>query len=67
VSFEFDEEWLKNAVQIEDEANCNIQAGLDLGQNLDIYISEAKSYINCKKLTVVLEESLVIMHRKGFS
>jgi hypothetical protein len=58
MSFEFDEKWLKNAIQIEDEANCDIQAGLDLGQNADTYISEAKSYINYEKLMVILEESL---------
>lgn len=58
MSFEFDEKWLKNAIQIEDEANCDFQAGLDLGQNADTYISEAKSYINYEKLLVILRESL---------
>jgi hypothetical protein len=58
VNFEFDEKWLKNAIQIEDEANCDIQAGLDLAQKADTYISEAKSYINYEKLMVILEESL---------
>jgi hypothetical protein len=58
MSFEFDEKWLKNAVQIEDEANCDVQAGLDFGQNADTYISEAKSYINYQKLMAILAESL---------
>jgi hypothetical protein len=58
MSFKFDEEWLKNAVQIEDEADCDIQAGLDLGQNSDTYISNAKSYINYEKLMIILKESL---------
>jgi hypothetical protein len=58
MSFKFDEEWLKKAVQIEDEADCDIQAGLDLGQNSDTYISNAKSYIDYEKLMIILKESL---------
>lgn len=58
MNFKFDEKWLKNAVQIEDEANCDIQAGLDFGQNADDYISDAKSYINYEKLMIILKESL---------
>jgi hypothetical protein len=58
MSFKFDEEWLKNAVQIEDEADCDIQAGLDFGQNSDTYISNAKDYINYEKLMLILQESL---------
>jgi hypothetical protein len=58
MSFKFDEEWLLNAVQIEDEADCDIQAGLDFGQNSDSYISNAKGYINYEKLMIILQESL---------
>ena len=28
----FDEKWLRKAVAIEDEADCDIHAGLELGQ-----------------------------------
>ena len=58
MNFKFDEEWLKNAVQIEDEADCDIQAGLDFGRNSDNYISKAKSYIDYEKLMIILKESL---------
>ena len=58
MNFKFDEEWLKNAVQIEDEADCDIQAGLDFGRNSDNNISKAKSYIDYEKLMIILKESL---------
>ena len=41
----YDEKWLREAVKIEDEAGCDIHAGLELGQNLGEYIK------NTKKLT----------------
>jgi hypothetical protein len=58
MNFEFDEKWLENAVQIEDEANCEIQAGLEFGQDAHTYILEAKSYIDYEKLMVILKEGL---------
>jgi hypothetical protein len=58
MNFEFDEKWLENAVQIEDESNCDIQAGLEFGQDAHTYISEAKSYIDYEKLMVILKEGL---------
>lgn len=58
MNFTFDEKWLEGAIQIENEANCDIQAGLDLGHNSAQYISDAKSYIDYEKLMVILKESL---------
>jgi hypothetical protein len=58
MNFRFNEEWLESAIQIEDEANCDIQAGLEFGQNSAQYISDAKSYIDYEKLMVILKESL---------
>ena len=52
----FDEKWLREAVAMEDEANCDIHAGLELGQNLGKYVKNAKSYINRQKLISILEE-----------
>jgi len=52
----FDEKWLREVVAIEDEANCDIHAGLELGQNLDEYVTNAKSYINRQKLISILKE-----------
>ena len=54
----FDEKWLREAVVIEDEAGCDIHAGLELGQNLSEYVRKAKSYINRQKLISVLKEGL---------
>jgi hypothetical protein len=58
MSFKFNEEWLKNAVQIEDEVDCDIQAGLDFGRNSDTYISTVNNYINHERLMIVLKKSL---------
>ena len=52
----FDEKWLREAVAMEDEADCDIHAGLELGQNLGEYVKNAKSYINRQKLISVLKE-----------
>lgn len=52
----FDEKWLREAVAIEDEADCDIHAGLELGQNLGEYVTNAKSYINRQKLISVLKD-----------
>ena len=54
----FDENWLKEAVAMEDEAGCDIHAGLELGQHAGEYIRNAKSYINRQKLISVLKEGL---------
>lgn len=54
----FDEKWLTEAVAIEDEAGCDIHAGLELGQNLGEYVKNAKSYISRQKLVSILKEGL---------
>lgn len=38
MSDNFNEYWLKWAVEIEDEADCDIEAGLYLGQHLGEYL-----------------------------
>lgn len=58
MSINFDENWLRWAVQIEDEANCDIQAGLNLDQNLEEYIAKTKGHINHEKLMSILHEDL---------
>lgn len=55
-NLKFDEKWLKEAVEIEDEAGCNIHAGLELGQNLGKYVTNAKSYLDRQKLISILKE-----------
>lgn len=58
MNINFDENLLRWAVQIEDEVNCDIQAGLDLGQNLEKYIAKTQAHINQEKLMSVLQEEL---------
>ncbi len=58
MNLEFDEKWLEKAIQIEDEAGCDVQAGLDLGRNSATYIATAKSYIDHEKLMLILKEGL---------
>jgi len=54
----FDEAWLERAIKLEDEANCDIEAGLDLGQYLGQYIAKTQSYVSREKLMSVLQEEL---------
>ncbi|MBD2072673.1 hypothetical protein H6F86_01970 [Phormidium sp. FACHB-592] len=57
-NFEFDEEWLREVSRVEQESNCDVQAGFDWGANLGDYITSAKSFINQAKLMSVLQEEL---------
>lgn len=57
-NFKIDETWLKEAIAIEDEAGCDIHAGLELGRNLSKYLTTAKSYIDRQKLISLLKEGL---------
>jgi hypothetical protein len=38
MNIKFDENWLNWAVEIEDDAACDISAGMDYGQNLSKYL-----------------------------
>ena len=50
MNFGFNNEaWLEWAIQAEDEAECGIQAGLNLGSHLGEYIRKSQDCnINCK-------------------
>jgi len=61
----FDEKWLREAVAAEDEADCDIHAGLELGQNLGEYVTNAKSYIDRQKLISVLKEGFEVVLVRG--
>jgi hypothetical protein len=54
----FNDSWLEWAVQIEEEAGCDVQAGLPLGKHLKDYIEQTQRYINHEKLISVLQEEL---------
>lgn len=58
MSSNFNEEWLKWAIQLEDEAACDIEAGLNIGQHLGEYIANSQGYINREKLMSILKEEL---------
>jgi len=54
----FDEKWLREAAQLEQEAGCDIGAGFDWGASLGTYVAASKSFIDHVKLMAVLQESL---------
>jgi hypothetical protein len=54
----FDDAWLSWAIGIEDEAGCDISAGLDWGQDLGEYLANAQGCINREKLISVLQEDV---------
>ncbi|MGF1539313.1 MAG: hypothetical protein ACFCU5_02505 [Pleurocapsa sp.] len=54
----FNDSWLEWAVQIEEEAGCDVQAGLPLGKHFKEYIEYTQRYINHEKLMSVLQEEL---------
>ena len=54
----FDENWLEQAIQIEDSVNGEISAGLDLGQHTGEYLAMRKSRISREKMAEILEEKL---------
>lgn len=56
--FEFDEEWLRQAVRLEDEADCDIEAGFNWGSDISNYIANRKSLINHNRLMSILQEEL---------
>lgn len=58
MSSKFNDDWLKWAVEIEDEAGCDVQAGLNLGQHSGEYLAKSQGYINNEKLISVLQEKL---------
>lgn len=58
MSSNFNDDWLKWAVEIEDEAGCDVQAGLNLGQYSGEYLAKNQGYINNEKLMSVLQEKL---------
>ncbi|MGL5871072.1 MAG: hypothetical protein ACRC2R_01680 [Xenococcaceae cyanobacterium] len=52
----FNESWLEWAVKIEEEAGCDLQAGLPKDKNFQTYIEKTQRYINHEKLISVLQE-----------
>lgn len=58
MSSNFNNDWLKWAVEIEDEAGCDVQAGLNLGQHSGEYLAKSQGYINNEKLMSILQEEL---------
>jgi phosphopantetheinyl transferase len=56
MNISFNESWLEWAVQIEEEAGCDIQAGLPIDKNFKEYIKQTKRYIEREKSRSVLQE-----------
>lgn len=58
MSGKFGEKWLDWAVEIEEKADCDIEAGSDLGRYLGEYLAKSRNYINREKLMSFLQEEL---------
>lgn len=56
-SFTYDEEWLIEAVRLEDEADCDIGAGVDWGASLSAFIANPEGYSQLARLrSMVMRE-----------
>lgn len=58
MEFKLSEARLRELAQIEAEANCDIGAGFDWGQNLGTHLKQVNSYVEDEKLMAVLQERL---------
>jgi hypothetical protein len=58
MSMAFNDEWLQWAVKVEDEAGCDIEAGLNFGQHSGEYLAKTQNYIDPEKLMAILREEL---------
>lgn len=58
MSNKFGKKWLDWAVNLEEEADCDLEAGLDLGRYLGEYLTKSQNYINYEKLILFLQEEL---------
>jgi 4-hydroxy-3-methylbut-2-en-1-yl diphosphate synthase IspG/GcpE len=57
MTIEFDESQLRRLAQIEDEANCDIRAGFDWGQNLGSYLAQSTNSVSHDKFVAMLQEN----------
>ena len=51
VNLKLDDEWLKRALQLEDELGCDIEAGLNLGQHTGEYVVKIQKSINLDEVS----------------
>lgn len=58
MTFSISDQEFWNLVQIEEETNCDISAGLDLGSHLGEYLADAINYIDECKLMALLQSEL---------
>lgn len=58
MTFSISDKEFWSGVQIEEETNCDISAGIDLGSHLGEYLADAVNYINDHKLIALLQEDL---------
>ncbi len=56
-TFTYDEEWLREAVRLEDEADCDISAGFDWGATLGAVMAHPERYNQLARLrSIVIRE-----------
>lgn len=58
MTFKIDPEHLRELAKIEEESNCDIEAGFDWGRSAGDYLASTKSYLDRQKLLAILRESL---------
>ena len=58
MTFDISDKEFWELVEIEEETNCDISAGIDLGPHLGEYLADAVNYINDHKLIALLQEDL---------
>ncbi|MBD1930117.1 hypothetical protein H6F74_28430 [Trichocoleus sp. FACHB-90] len=56
-SFTYDEGWLREAVRLEDEADCDIEAGFDWGASLGALIAHPEAYSRLVRLRSMVMRS----------
>jgi hypothetical protein len=61
MNINFDKNFLDWAVQLEDESNCDISAGIDLGQNVDKYLEYV---LSCQPSTSSYDKILSLFQQK---
>lgn len=58
MTFKLDRQRLQQLAAVEEQADCDVEAGFELGQDAGAYIANVQKYVNQKKLIGMLKEEL---------
>ena len=56
--FKISDKELREVARVEEEADCDVEAGFDWGPNTAAYLRHTQSYIDREKLLALLQEGL---------